>query len=414
LSAVDAGRLVERALDQPAASFAARIWIVAAGKAAPAMASAALARFSQQVRGGVIVDREGPRPGQPPEPGLERLAGGHPVPTPASERAGRRSLEIAARMGRDDVLLVLLSGGASALMAAPVDSMTLSDKRETTDRLLRAGADIHALNTVRKHLSSIKGGRLAATARGPVVTLAVSDVVGDDPSVIGSGPTVADPSTFVDALGVLERFGGIAAYPPSSVRHLEQGRRGERPETPKPGDPALAASVTHVIGGRHDAMQGAAAEAAKRGYRTVVLQAPVVGDARQAAAPHLAEIHDLVSRAGRPLCVVSSGETTVRVAGTGIGGRNQEFALAASELLPALGAVAAASVGTDGIDGPTDAAGAIADSQTVERARRAGLAAPAAYLDDNNSYAFFESLGDLIRTGPTGTNVGDLQVFLLA
>ena len=378
------------------------------------MASAALARFPRQIRGGLIVDREGPRFDQRPEPGLERLAGGHPVPTPQSERAGRRALDIAARMGRDEVLLVLLSGGASALMAAPVESTTLSDKRETTDRLLRAGADIHALNTVRKHLSSIKGGRLAASASGRVVTLAVSDVVGDDPSIIGSGPTVADPSTFADALGILERFGGIAAYPPSSVLHLERGTRGERPETPKPGDPALASAVTHVIGGRHDAMRGAAAEAAKRGYRTMVLQAPVVGDARQAAAPHLAEIRDLVTRASRPLCVVSSGETTVRVKGAGRGGRNQEFALAASELLAALGPAAAASVGTDGIDGPTDAAGAITDSQTLERARGAGLGPAAAYLDDNNSYAFFESLGDLIRTGPTGTNVGDLQVFLLA
>ena len=299
-------------------------------------------------------------------------------------------------------------------MAAPAESMTLSDKRETTDRLLRAGADIQALNTVRKHLSSIKGGRLAASASGRVVTLAVSDVVGDDPSVIGSGPTVADPSTFADALGALERLGGIAAYPPSSVLHLEKGRRGEQPETPKPGDPALAGAVAQVIGGRHDAMRGAAAEAAQRGYRAMVLEAPVVGDARQAAAPHLAAIGNLVSRAGRPLCVVSSGETTVRVKGAGLGGRNQEFALAASELLATLRPAAAASVGTDGIDGPTDAAGAIADSETAERARQAGLAPPAEYLNDNNSYAFFESLGDLIRTGPTGTNVGDLQVFLLA
>jgi hydroxypyruvate reductase len=317
-------------------------------------------------------------------------------------------------MGGDDVLLVLLSGGASALMAAPVEWLSLSDKRETTDRLLREGADIQALNTVRKHLSSVKGGRLAAMASGRVVTLAVSDVVGDDPSVIGSGPTVADPSTFGEALGVLERFGGAAAYPRSSVIHLELGARGERPETPKPGDPGLAGAVTHVIGGRHDAMRGAAAEAATRGYRTMVLRAPVVGEARQAAGPHVAEIGDLVMRAGRPLCVVSSGETTVRVTGSGLGGRNQELALAMTEWLTALAPAACASVGTDGIDGPTDAAGAVADSETLERARRAGLASPAAYLDDNNSHAFFESLGDLIRTGPTGTNVGDLQVFLLA
>jgi glycerate 2-kinase len=386
------------------------MWLVAAGKAAPPMASAVARLAGKRLRGGLVVSPAS----SGVAPGLEVFQGGHPVPTTGSEAAGRRALAVAQQVGADEALLVLLSGGASALMAVPAIGLTLEDKRQTTEILLRAGADIGALNTVRKHLSAVKGGWLAAAAPAGCRTLAVSDVVGDDPSVIGSGPTVADASTFEDALDALNRFGGAGAYPVPVVACLRAGARGERPETPGPGDGRLARAETFVIGTRRDAMRGAAEEADRRGYGVLVLDDPILGEAREAARAHGARIEALAAASSRPLCVVSSGETTVRVTGSGRGGRNQEFALAASDPLRRLAPAAAASLGTDGIDGPTDAAGAIVDSETLDRARRAGLASPSDFLRDNNSYPFFDALDDLIRTGPTGTNVGDLQVFLLA
>jgi glycerate-2-kinase len=384
---------------------------VAAGKAAFAMAmGAAEALGDDQLRSGLIVAPSARGIGR-----FEEIAGGHPVPDDGSERAGRRALEIAGSLREGETLLVLLSGGASALMAVPADGVTLADKRRTTTQLLRAGADIHALNTIRKHLSAIKGGWLAQhTAGGHVQTYVISDVVGDDVSVIASGPTVPDASTFADARQLLEGFGGAAAYPAAVVARLDRGVRGDVPETPKPAGSSAARSAIHVIGGRREAMAGAVAHAALLGYEVVRLDEPIVGEARDAAASHVRAVAARAADVRRPTCVVSSGETTVRVTGHGRGGRNQEFALAAVEPFAQLGGAAVlASVGTDGIDGPTDAAGAIADSTTLERARRARLLVPP-FLADNNSYAFFEALGDLILTGPTGTNVGDLQVILLA
>lgn len=382
--------------------------LIAAGKAAPGMASTAVRVLGPRLRGGVVV---APSPSADLGP-LEFIAGGHPIPSSGSERGGRRALEVAQAADPGGVLLVLISGGASALMAVPAEGLRLEDKQRTTDTLLRAGADIHALNTVRKHLSGVKGGRLAAAASAPVRALAISDVVGDDPSVIASGPTVADRSTFEDAHAILSRFGGLEAFPPAVVTRLERGRTGAIADTPKPGDPRLARTETRVIGSRAEAMEGAAGEARRLGYHVHVINQPVVGFAREAAASHLRTVGGIAATAPRPLCVVSSGETTVRVVGSGRGGRNQEFALAAAEALGAIGGAAVASVGTDGIDGPTDAAGAIVDSETMLRAERQGLAA-SRFLTDNNSYAFFEALGDLVRTGPTGTNVGDLQIVLI-
>jgi hydroxypyruvate reductase len=297
-------------------------------------------------------------------------------------------------------------------MAAP-PRVTL-DARDERRTPCSARADIHALNTVRKHLSRIKGGQLAASTPGRCRTLAISDVVGDDLSFIASGPTVPDPTRFEDALDVLRRFGGLDAYPMPVVGRLTGGAAGQLPETPKPGDPRLARAVSAVIGGRRDAMIGAADRAKALGYHVVVYDAPVVGEARTAAESHLRYVEAAARAAERPLCVVSSGETTVRVRGSGRGGRNQEFALAAAlAQVPGFTTYALASLGTDGIDGPTDAAGAIVDSTTLARAGAADLT-PHVYLEENNSYAFFAALGDLIHTGPTGTNVGDLQVILLA
>jgi hydroxypyruvate reductase len=388
----------------------APVVMIAAGKAAPAMARAAAALLARALRAGLII---APDPAHPAPP-LVHMTAEHPQPGPGSEAAGRHALEMASRLAPGDRLLVLLSGGASSLMAAPAPGLSLQDKRIATGLLLNGGADIHALNTVRKHLSALKGGQLAAACPAPCLALAISDVVGDDPSVIGSGPTVADPSTFADAGAVLRRVGGLDAYPRGMVRRIAGGERGEYPETPKPGDPRLERTRTLVIGGRHDAMCGAADAARAHGYRVVVFEEPVVGEARHAARSHLARVLEAARTTPPPVCVISSGETTVAVRGSGRGGRNQEFALALVDALErAPFDLQVASVGTDGVDGPTDAAGAIVDATSRGRARRAGLPDPEAFLDRNDAYAFFDAIDDLIRTGPTQTNVGDLQIALV-
>ena len=372
------------------------------------MAKGASSVLKDRLRSGVIIAPTAETFGA-----FEAIAGGHPIPTAGSERGGRRALEIAESLATGEDLLVLLSGGASALMAVPAEGLSLDDKRAATAQLLRAGADIHALNTVRKHLSAIKGGWLAERAAGRVRTLAISDVVGDDVSVIASGPTVPDASTFADARALIDRYGGASAFPAAVVAHLDRGVRGEIPDTPKPPVPAPARSTIRVIGNRRNAMLGAGGRAGSLGYHVHVVEDAVVGEARTAAVAHVRAALALASTLPRPLCVVSSGETTVQVTGRGQGGRNQEFALAASQAGAGQpDAFVLASAGTDGVDGPTDAAGAMVDSTTIDRARAAGLD-PAAYLSDNNAYAFFDALGDLIHTGPTGTNVGDLQVLLL-
>jgi len=347
--------------------------------------------------------------------GVEHIVGGHPVPTPGSLAAGRRALEIAAATAVGDLLVVLLSGGASALLEAPAEGVSLADLQATTSRLLRAGADIAALNAVRKHLSRIKGGRLASAAEGRTIALVVSDVVGDDLAVIASGPTVADPSTYAAALGVIDRFGGAGAFPRPVIDALTQGRDGLRPETPKAGSADLARTRTMIVGAQRDAIEGARREAAARGYEVHVEPAPLTGEARAAARSVLERIEARTAAGGRKACLLSGGETTVTVVGTGKGGRNQELALALAAPLAALRApVVVASVGTDGVDGPTDAAGAMVDPTTADRARAAGLDDPDAFLRDNNAYAFFHALGDLVVTGPTGTNVGDIQVVVIA
>jgi glycerate 2-kinase len=341
--------------------------------------------------------------------GLEWIEGSHPVPDGRSERAGRRALDLAASLDPGDVLVVLISGGASALMVQPRVGITLADKQATTRQLLLGGANIDALNTVRKHLSSIKGGQLGAAAACPVLALAVSDVVGDDLSIIGSGPTVGDPSTFADALAVLERHGGLSRFPSSVVELLGRGARGEAVETPKPGDARLARAETHVIGSRHDAVRGAAEQAGRLGYQVVMLPEPVVGEAREAGR----SLVRLLRSYDRPVCLVAAGETTVTVRGGGRGGRNQELVLGAARELHAWGHPAAVlSGGTDGIDGPTDAAGAMADTGAIARARAAGLGDGSRHLEDNDAYAFFKALGALVVTGPTDTNVGDVQILI--
>jgi hydroxypyruvate reductase len=307
----------------------------------------------------------------------------------------------------------LISGGASALLPLPAAGITLQEKQATTRLLLASGATIHEINAVRKHISRIKGGqlaRLAAPAR--VESLLLSDVIGDDLDVIGSGPTAPDASTFAAAGAVLDRY-QIRHCVPASVRHrIEQGERGEIPETPKPADPLFSRVRNTVVGGNRLALDAAARAARQLGYHTLILSSTIQGETREIARMHAAIAREIAD-AGRPIrppaCIVTGGETTVTIRGDGLGGRNQEFALAAALEIAGLDRVVVFSAGTDGTDGPTDAAGAIADGGTLARNPDARL-----YLDRNDSYRYFQPLGDLVITGPTNTNVMDVRLILVA
>jgi glycerate 2-kinase len=335
----------------------------------------------------------------------------HPFPDEVSVRAGETALRFASD-ARNGWLVLLLSGGASSMLCAPADGISLADKVAASKALMNAGVPIHELNCVRKHLSAVKGGYLAAAA-GRSLTLAISDVhhpVPDDRSVIGSGPTSGDPTTFRQALEIAIAVAGV---PQSVIRRLEDGAAGRLPETVKPQDPRVRAAEFALLGNRQTALDGAAESAAASGFDVHAIDEPTRGDARDAARTFMARASQLARGARRPLCVLAAGETTVQVAGAGKGGRNQEFALSAAPYLQEFGTPAVlASVGTDGRDGPTDAAGAIVDSTTLTRAAGAGLDASGA-LARNDVYPFFAALGDLILSGPTGTNVGDVQVLLV-
>jgi len=414
VSAVDAGRCLEEAAGiwRARVEAAAGWHVVAAGKAASPMLRACLAAAPVPPASALLV---GPARDATLPASVDQQPGGHPGPTDGSVAAGMRALDVAAATSADQLLLVLLSGGASAMLAVPADAVALTDKQAVTAALLRGGADIFELNAVRKHLSRVKGGRLAAAAAGETLCLAVSDVIGDDLSVIGSGPCVGDPTTYADALAVLDRRGGRGAFPAAVVAQLERGAAGRVAETPKPGAPELRRATTRVIGNLGRALLGAKAEAARRGFDVAVETEVVTGEARTAAARYAERTLARRPGAARPLCIISGGETTVHVVGRGRGGRNQEFALAlAGPLAASPRPVVAVSLGTDGIDGPTDAAGAVVDSTTRERASVAVGRSLQSFLDDNDAYSLFRALGDLVITGPTGTNVGDIQVTVLA
>jgi hydroxypyruvate reductase len=322
---------------------------------------------------------------------------------------------LAAVSGRDLVLAVI-SGGGSALLTLPAAGLTLADLQATTDLLLRCGARISELNAVRKHLSQIKGGGLARLAgQASIVSLILSDVVGDLLDVIASGPTAPDPTTFADAWAVLERY-GLGEQVPEAVRErLLAGCDGNLPDTPKPEDRLFERVHNVIVGSNRLAAEGAVGAAGAGGMNALLLSTFVEGEAREVAQVAAALAKELVSHdrpVPRPACLVWGGETTVKVRGNGLGGRNQELALAAAMAMEGLSNVVLVALGTDGTDGPTDAAGAVATGETVARGRALGLE-PAAYLANNDSYHFFDGLCDLIRTGPTGTNVNDL-LFIFA
>jgi hydroxypyruvate reductase len=383
--------------------------VVAAGKAAAAMAAAFTSiphlAISHAIAIGTHAHASLPA-------SVEWIASSHPYPDARSETAGSRALAIAQRVHSGEALVILLSGGASALMAVPMPGITLADKVEATKLMMLAGADIHALNTVRRHLSLIKGGRLAASCVGTTITLAISDVVGDDLNAIGSGPGVPDQTTWSDAASALARYGGDA-HSDRVKALIKAGVDGWIADTPKIGDPSISRIKARVIGSRADAMAGAKATAIERGYHVVVMPEAITGEAKTVAPAWLARARASAAHAARPTCVLSSGETTVRVTGDGSGGRNLEFALALVHDISNDRNAALASIGTDGIDGSSGVAGGIVDSTTLVRAARAGLQPPGNYLAANDSFAFFAPLDDVVRLGRTDTNVGDLQVLLI-
>lgn len=390
-----------------------RIFLIAAGKAALEMAAAIEAALGPRLTGGVVVAKSPVRRSRLRV--LDVFTAEHPIPGAEGARAALAIRELLRQLNARDLLLVTVSGGASALLPAPAEPVTLQAKQLTTDLLLRAGANIRELNAVRKHLSTLKGGRLAALAYpATIVGLLLSDVIGDRIDVIGSGLTAPDESTFSDAVAVLEKFGLMDEAPRTVRDYLLRGARGAIGETPKPGDPIFDNVHNIVIGSNRLALEAAAREAKALGYRPLVLSSTIEGEAREVARVHAGILREIISSGNPvspPACLLSGGETTVTVRGHGRGGRCQEFALAAALAIDGLENVLILSAGADGTDGPTDAAGAIATGATVDRARRLGIDARH-HLLANNSYPFFDSLGDLIRTGPTGTNVMDIYMLL--
>ena len=409
LSAADPAGAVERYLKRRDFSRFQNIYVVGAGKAGASMAQAAERVLGRRIAAGLLNVKYGYTAK------LRRIElneCGHPVPDENGVAGAERIAGIAAGAGKDDLVICLISGGASALMPAPAEGITLEEKQATTRLLLASGANIHEINSIRKHISRIKGGqlaRLAAPAR--VESLMLSDVIGDNLDVIGSGPTAPDASTFAGALGILDRY-GIRERVPASVRErIEQGAAGAIPETPKPDDPVFARVRNTIVGSNRLALAAAATRARALGYRTLVLSSEIQGEAREIARMHAA-IASEIARTGHPMkppaCVITGGETTVTLRGDGLGGRAQEFTLAAAIDIAGLENVVVFCAGTDGSDGPTNAAGAVADGQTLGRkpdARR--------YLDRNDSYHYFEALDDLVITGPTNTNVMDACIVLV-
>jgi hydroxypyruvate reductase len=390
----------------PATPPAGRTIVLGAGKAAAAMARAVERHMSGRVEG-LVVTRYGHGV---PCGSIEVVEAAHPVPDAAGRAAARRILDYARSADADDLVLCLISGGASALLALPADGLALEDKQAVNRALLASGADIAEMNAVRKHLSAIKGGRLAAAAHpAQVVSLLISDVPGDDPAVIGSGPTVPDPSTFADALAILGQY---AIEPPAAVReHL----RAAKDETPKPGDPRLANAQTIIVARPQASLEAAAAAARAAGITPVILGNALEGEAREVGKV-LAGIALQVRRHGQPApspCVLlSGGETTVTLRGRGRGGRNAELLLALAIQLNGARGISALAADTDGIDGSEDNAGATLLPDTLARARDKGLDAKA-MLADNDGYGFFAALGDLVITGPTLTNVNDFRALLI-
>jgi len=388
-----------------------RTLVVGAGKAAGAMAAAVEARWPAGAPlSGVVITRYGHAV---PTQRVDVVEAGHPVPDDAGEAAAQRIWDEVRRLGPDDLLIVLVSGGGSALLSLPVEGIAMADLKATTRELLRCGARIEEINTVRKHLSRIQGGRLAAACRAPVLALVISDVTGDDPTHIASGPCAADPTTYADALAILARH--ECRVPPPVTDLLQRGSRGELPETIKAGDPALARTENRVIATAQQSLRAAAETFRSRGIAPVILGDSVTGEAREVARVYGAlarqvRAHGEPFRA--PVALISGGECTVTVRGNGRGGRCAEFLLALALDLGGTPGIHSLACDTDGIDGSEDNAGAVAAPDSLARASALGLRADR-MLEDNDGYGFFSALNDLVVTGPTRTNVNDYRAILV-
>ena len=391
-----------------------RIIVAGCGKAAARMALAMEEVLGENISAGIVVVKYGH---ELPLEKIKVIEAGHPIPDQAGVEGARRIMELLDTAGEHDLVFFLISGGGSALLAAPAEGLSLADKQQTTEILLKSGATIKEVNAVRKHLSCVKGGRCAQLAApANLVSLILSDVVGDALEAVASGPTVADTSTYDDCLRILRRYNLRARVPRAVLEHLERGANGEIEETPKPFNPFFQKGQNVVVGNNRMALNAASRRAEELGYHSMILSDSVEGESRAVAVSfsrRLIEIARTNASVSRPACVLSGGETTVTVCGNGLGGRNQEFALTAAIELDGFDGAVVLSAGTDGADGPTDAAGGIVDGLTIERGRAKGFA-PREFLARNDSYHFLQATNDLLITGPTLTNVMDLQVALLA
>jgi glycerate-2-kinase len=411
IRAVDPGELVQFHADKIRSIYDSgeykRLHVVGAGKAVATMAAAIERSLGDIIDSGVVITKSGHAEGYSSDK-IELYEAAHPVPDLKGLKATGEILNLVERADGQTMLVCLISGGGSALLVAPRSGIRIEEKQQVTDALLRAGADINELNVVRKHLSRIKGGRLARAAYpAMLISLIISDVIGDRLDVIASGPTAPDGSTFRDAMDVLLKY---SIKPPRGVNDIiEKGIRGEIEDNPKEDDKALKDVQNIIIGSNHMALDAARAKAEDLGLHTEILTDCLTGDAN-AAAKWLAG--ERAKRRSRPICLISGGETTVTVTGAGKGGRNMELALAFAIEIRGSEGITLLSAGTDGTDGPTEAAGAVVDGDTVERALKLGLN-PEEYLENNDSYNFFKQAGGLLETGPTGTNVMDVQIMLL-
>lgn len=397
-----------------------RVFVVGAGKAGLPMAEATAAILGDRLTGGVIVVKEAHAQNREPKTVAKKLSvleASHPIPDARGVAASEQIAHLLAAATERDLVIALISGGGSALLTRPANGVTLDDMQQLTNLLLRSGASIGEINTLRKHLDTMKGGGLAHLAYpAQLVALVLSDVVGSPLDVIASGPTVADPTTFADALAVLERYEITAQTPAAALALLQQGAAGAIEETPKPGDKRLAYVVNQIVASNSLAAEAALQQATTEGFNTLLLTTYLQGEAREAGRFAAAIGRELVFEQrpiARPACVVLGGETTVTVRGNGVGGRNQELALGAVAEIAGLGDVVLVTLATDGGDGPTDAAGAVVTGATAERASAQGLAVTD-FLARNDAYHFFAPLGDLLRPGPTQTNVNDLLFVFLA
>jgi len=389
------------------------VYVIGTGKASAAMARAVEEILGGRLKEGVVNVKYGHTF---PVRRIKVNEAGHPVPDEAGFHGTQDIIQLLEKTGKNDLVLCLISGGGSALLPYPAEGLNLEDKQKATQCLLEVGACIHEINALRKHISQVKGGRLAKLAfPSTLISLILSDVIGDNLDTIASGPTVPDESTFADCLKILDKYDMRGKIPNSVVELLEKGAKGKVEETPKPGDPAFQKTQNLIISSNIHAIQAAKRKADELGYNSLILSTFVEGETKEAARVHAAvakEIFKSGNPVPRPACVISGGETTVTIRGKGLGGRNQEFVLAAAIDIDGLENVIVLSVGTDGTDGPTDAAGAVADGSTVSRAGEKGMDAEH-FLRENDSYHFFKPLEDLIITGPTHTNVMDLRLVMV-